>query len=74
MEPVRRPRLVLLFCLALSGCELGELLNPTPMCPTRVAVDTLGWIVLTQNGVRTDSIPMTGNARDVCTTPLRRTH
>ena len=61
-------RLALLLTLTLAGCELDELLNPTPMCPKRVAVDTLGWIVVTQNGVRTDSVPMTGNAREVCTT------
>jgi len=60
-------RLVLLLCLTLSGCMLDELLYPTPMCPKRVAVDTLGWVVITQNGVR-DSLPMTGNAREVCTT------
>jgi len=47
---------------------LGELLNPTPMCPKRIAVDTLGWIVIIKNGVRTDSLPATGNAREVCTT------
>jgi hypothetical protein len=61
-------RLALALTLTLAGCELDELLNPTPMCPKRVAVDTLGWIVVTQNGVRSDSLPMTGNAREVCTT------
>jgi len=33
----------------------------------RVAVDTLGSIVVTQDGV-SDSLPMTSNAREVCTT------
>ena len=61
-------RLALALTLTLAGCELDELLNPTPMCPKRVAVDTLGWVVVTQNGVRTDSLPMTGNAREVCAT------
>jgi hypothetical protein len=65
-------RLALALTLTLAGCELGELLNPTPMCPKRVAVDTLGWIVITQNGVR-DSLPMTGNAREVCTTTRHTT-
>jgi len=60
--------LLLLSVAFLTGCELGELLNPTPMCPKRVAVDTLGWIVIIKNGVRTDSLPATGNAREVCTT------
>lgn len=63
--------LTLSLCLTLSGCELDELLNPTPMCAKRVAVDTLGYVVITQNGVR-DSLPMTGNAREVCTTSITR--
>lgn len=61
-------RLFLLSTLALAGCELDELLNPTPMCPKRIAVDTLGWLVIIKNDVRTDSIPVTGNSREVCTT------
>jgi len=66
-------RFALVLCLFVSGCELGELLNPTPMCPKRIAVDTLGWVVITKNGVRTDSLPMTGNAREVCTTTRHTT-
>jgi hypothetical protein len=66
-------RLLLLSCLTLAGCELGELLNPTPMCSKRIAVDTLGWVVIIKNGVRTDSLPATGNAREVCTTTRHTT-
>ena len=61
-------RVALLLCLTLSGCELDELLNPTPMCPKRIAYDTLGSAVIIRNGVRTDSVPLTGNTREVCTT------
>ena len=66
-------RLALALTLTLAGCELDELLHPTPMCPKRVAVDTLGWIVIIKNGVRTDSLPATGNAREVCTTTRHTT-
>ena len=61
-------RLALALCLTLSGCMLDELLSPTPMCPKRIAVDTVGYAVIIRNGVRIDSLPITGNAREVCTT------
>ena len=65
-------RLVLALCLTLSGCHLDELLNPTPMCAKRVAVDTLGYLTFVRDGVAFDSIPITGNAREVCTTHVYR--
>lgn len=59
---------VAILCLSSIGCELGELLHPTPMCPKRIAFDTAGYAVIIKNGMRIDSIPITINTREVCTT------
>lgn len=64
-----RARWLVLCAVALAGltgCELGELLNPTPMCPKVVAFDTVGWVVVKRNGVPYDSAAMTANPREVC--------
>lgn len=49
----------LVLAFTLGACQLDELLYGT--CYTRMAHDTLLWVV-----VGDDSLPMTGNYRQVC--------
>ncbi len=65
---MRRLMLLLLVCGALAGCQIDELFNTKPPCPTRIAVDTIAWLRLVRNGVAYDSIAVTANERRVCTT------
>lgn len=69
---MRKVAVMSLLLGAISGCRLDELLWPTPPCPKIVVYDTLGWMkILNSNRTVRDSLPVTGNQREVCN-PNRR--
>lgn len=64
---MRRFALTAMACAAATGCQLDELLWPTPPCPKMVVYDTVGWVrFLNEDRTVRDSLPMTANVREVC--------